>query len=67
MSKSVAKIVGIVLLAAGVGIAILHYVMEGNVLNSWLTLGAAAALLIAGWALFDWGSGFSHRRGPGEE
>jgi hypothetical protein len=65
MPKSVGKILGIVLLVAGVGTAILHYVLEGEVFNSWLTLGIAAVLLVAGWALYDWGAGISaRRRGP---
>jgi hypothetical protein len=67
MSKSVAKIAGVVLLVAGVGTAILHYTMEGSLLNSYITLGGAAVLLVAGWALFDWGSGISRRRGPDGE
>jgi hypothetical protein len=65
MPKSVAKILGIVLMVAGVGTAIVHYMLEGKILTSWLTLGIAAVLLVVGWGLYDWGAGFSaRRRGP---
>jgi hypothetical protein len=60
--QSVAKTAGIVLLAAGVAVAILHYTMEGNVFNSWITFAIAAVLLVAGWALYDWGRGISRRQ-----
>jgi 4-amino-4-deoxy-L-arabinose transferase-like glycosyltransferase len=62
MSKLLAKIAGIILLIAGVAAAILHYALEEDLSNSWLTLGIAAVLLVAGWALFDWGAGISARR-----
>ena len=65
MPKSVGKILGIVLLVAGVGTAILHYTLEGEIFNSWLSLGIAAVLLVLGWGLYDWGAGISaRRRGP---
>jgi hypothetical protein len=65
MPKPVAKIVGIVVLIAGVGTAILHYVMEGNIFNSWLTFAIAAVLLAGGWALFDYGRD-KPKQGPGQ-
>jgi hypothetical protein len=63
MPKPVAKIAGIVLLVAGVAAAILHYVLEGDIFNSWLTFAVAAVLLACGWALFDHGRD-KPRRGP---
>jgi hypothetical protein len=61
MMKLVATIVGAVLLVAGVGVAIVHYVLEGSFANSYITLALAAALLFVGWGLFDWGTGISQR------
>ncbi|NLO27766.1 MAG: hypothetical protein GX113_06275 [Actinobacteria bacterium] len=62
MAKRVATIAGAILLAAGVGVAILHYVMEGSLTDSYITLAIAAVLLIAGWTLFERGTGISRRR-----
>lgn len=62
MAKRIATIAGAVLLVAGVGVAILHYVMEGSLTDSYITLAIAAVLLIIGWTLFDRGTGISRRR-----
>lgn len=62
--KLAAKIAGIVLLIAGVGTAIVHYTLEGDVFSSWLTLAIAAVLLVGGWALYSWGAGISNRQKP---
>lgn len=67
MPKVVGKVLGVVLLAAGVAAAILHYTLEGKVLSSWISLGIAAVLLVVGWGLFDWGAGISRKRGPDRE
>ena len=67
MQKLVAKITGLVLLLAGVAVGIVHYTLEGNVTSSWISLGGAAILLVVGWGLFDWGAGFSRRKGPDRE
>jgi hypothetical protein len=61
MLKTVAAIIGAVLLLAGIGAVIVHYTVEGGSVNSYLTLAIAAVLLVAGWALFDWGLGLSRR------
>ena len=66
MPKPVTAIAGGILLAAGVAVAIVHYVMEGDMVDSLLTLAVAAVLLIVGWALFDRGAGIS-RRWRGDE
>ena len=67
MPKSVAAIVGAVLLVAGLGVAIVHYTVNGSAIDSYITLAVAAVLFVTGWALLDWGAGVSRRRGPGEE
>jgi len=65
MPKLTIKIVGAVLLAAGVGMAILHYTLEENIFGSWLSLAIAAVLLILGWWLFSRGSATSGKQGSG--
>jgi hypothetical protein len=67
MRKLLAKILGVILLLAGVAVGIVHYVVEGNSTQSWLTLAGAALLLVVGWTFFDWGAGISSRRGSGRE
>lgn len=61
--KLFATVGGALLLAAGVGVAIVHYVVQSSLAESYITLAIAAVLLVAGWALLDWGAGFSRRRG----
>ncbi len=61
--KLVATIAGVILLVAGVGVAILHYVVEGKLTSSYITLAIAAVLLIAGWTLLERGAGVSRRWG----
>jgi hypothetical protein len=63
MANLVETIFGGLLLAAGVAVAIVHYVVEGNSTYSYLTLIVAAVLLLAGWTLFDRGAGISRRWG----
>ena len=67
MQKLLAKIVGAVLLAAGVGAVVVHYTLEGNVTASWASLAVAVVLLLTGWTLFDWGAGVSSRWGSGNK
>ena len=67
MQKLFAKIVGAILLAAGVGAVIVHYVVEGHITASFITLAIAVVLLVGGWALFDWGAGVSRRWGAGKD
>ena len=67
MAKRIATIAGAVLLVAGVGVAILHYVMEGSLTDSYITLAIAAVLLIVGWTLFDRGAGISRHRGEDDD
>ncbi len=63
MLKMVAAIVGAILLLAGVGVAVVHYIVESSDTMKFVTLAVAAALLVAGWALLDWGKGVSRRWG----
>ena len=67
MLKLVAAIIGVVLLLAGIGAVIVHYTVEGGSVNSYLTLAIAAVMLVAGWALFDWGVGVSRRWGSDDD
>ena len=62
MLKVVAAIAGAVLLLAGVGVAIAHYLIESSDTVKYMTLAVAAVLFVAGWALFDWGAEVSRRR-----
>lgn len=59
--RTIATVLGILLLVAGVAVAIIHYVVEGDFTQSYITLGIAAVLLFAGYALLDWGAGVSRR------
>ena len=63
MLKVFARIIGAVVLLAGVGAAVAHYVIESSSTGKFITLALAAVLLVGGWALFDWGMGISRRRG----
>jgi hypothetical protein len=63
MLKLVSTIIGAVLLLAGIGAVVVHYTVESGTVNSYLTLAIAAVMLVAGWALFDWGLGVSRRWG----
>lgn len=67
MKKLVATIAGVILLVAGVGVAILHYIVEGKLTSSYITLAIAAVLLIAGWTLLEWGAGVSRRWGADKD
>lgn len=59
--KLLATISGAILLVAGVAVAIVHYVVEGSMTNSYITLAIAAVLLFAGWGLLDWGAQITRR------
>jgi hypothetical protein len=61
--KAVATIVGIVLLLAGVGVALAHYLLESSFTSKYITLAIAAILLVAGFALLDWGAEVTRRWG----
>lgn len=63
MMKAAATILGAIFLLAGVGVAIAHYVLDTSGGMKFATLAIAAALLLVGWALFDWGRGISRRWG----
>ncbi len=63
MLKVIAAVAGAILLLAGVGVAVAHYVVESSDTMKYITLAIAAALLVAGWALLDWGAGVSRRWG----
>jgi hypothetical protein len=63
MLKMAAAVVGAILLLAGVGVGVVHYVVESTDTMKFVTLAIAAALLVAGWALLDWGKGISRRWG----
>jgi hypothetical protein len=52
---------GGILLAKGVAVAIIHYVVENDTNSGLLTLAVAAVLLLVGWTLFDRGAGTSRR------
>lgn len=65
MLKLVAAMVGSILLLAGVGVAVVHYVVESSFTMKFVTLAIAAALLVVGWVLLDWGKGVSRRWGAG--
>ncbi len=53
--------VGIVLLLAGVAVAIAHYLLESSPTTKYITVAIAAALAFAGFALLDWGADVSRR------
>lgn len=63
ITKAIATILGAILLLAGVGVAIAHYILDTTGGMKFVTLGIAAVLLVLGWALFDWGRGISRRWG----
>jgi uncharacterized membrane protein len=63
MLKMVAAIVGVIFLLAGLGVAVVHYTVESSGTMKFVTLAIAAALLVVGWALLDWGKGVSRRWG----
>jgi uncharacterized membrane protein len=66
MPKSVVKIAGMVLLAAGIVVAILHYARAGSMMESVITLVIAAVLLVAGLTLYYAGAADSRKQGPGD-
>jgi len=61
--KLLATIAGIILLLAGAGVAVVHYLVESSFTMKFVTLAIAAALLVVGWVLLDWGKGVSRRWG----
>jgi len=61
MRKIIAAVVGVLLLLAGAGVAIAHYVIESSFTSQYITLAIGAALLVAGWALLDWGAEVTRR------
>jgi hypothetical protein len=61
--KVVATMVGVVLLLAGMGVALAHYLLESSFTSKYITLAIAATLLVAGFALLDWGAEVSRRWG----
>jgi protein-S-isoprenylcysteine O-methyltransferase Ste14 len=61
MRKIIAAVVGVLLLLAGAGVAIAHYVIESSFTSQYITLAIAAALFVAGWALLDWGAEVTRR------
>jgi hypothetical protein len=67
MLRLIAAIIGAVLLLGGVAAVVVHYTVVGGGVNSFLTLAIAAVMLVAGWALFDWGAGVSRRWGSGND
>ncbi len=64
--KVVATIVGAILLLAGAGVALAHYLLESSFTTKYITLAIAAALFVAGFALLDWGAEVSRRWGLDE-
>jgi uncharacterized protein YjeT (DUF2065 family) len=66
MPKSVLKIAGMVLVVAGVVVAILHYARAGSLTTSLITLVVAAVLLVAGLTLYYAGTADSRKQGPGD-
>lgn len=63
MLKRLAAIAGAILLLAGAGVAVVHYLVESSLTMKFVTLAIAAVLLVVGWALLDWGKGVSRRLG----
>lgn len=63
MPKLFATVAGAILLLAGVGVAVAHYVLESGLTGKLFTLAVAAVLLVGGLALYTWGRGTSRRRG----
>ena len=61
-----ATMVGMILLLAGVGVAIAHYLLESSFTTKYITVAIAAALCAAGFALLDWGADVSRRWGLDE-
>jgi hypothetical protein len=61
--KVAAAIVGAILLLAGVGVALAHYLLKSSFTSKFITLAIAAALFVAGYALLDWGAEVSRRWG----
>jgi len=59
--KLAASIVGGILLLGGVAVAFYHYLVESSDTSKFITLAIAAALLVVGWALFDYGTGATRR------
>jgi uncharacterized membrane protein SirB2 len=64
--KVVATVVGTILLLAGVGVVIAHYLLESSLTTKYITVAIAAALGVAGFALLDWGADVSRRWGLDE-
>jgi hypothetical protein len=61
----IASIIGGILLLGGVAAVIVHYTIESGSLDSYVSLAVAAAMLVVGWGLFDWGMGIMRRWGSG--
>jgi hypothetical protein len=64
--KGAATIVGVILLLAGAGVALAHYLLESSLTSKFITLAIAGALFVAGFALLDWGADVSRRWGLDE-
>jgi len=53
--KAVAAVVGAILLLAGVGVGVAHYLLDSGDTMRFITLAVAAVLLVAGLTLLNWG------------
>lgn len=64
MPKPAVKVAGIIFIILGVATAILHYVVEGDIFNSWMTFAIAAVLLVIGVTLYEKGKDHPKQSGP---
>ena len=66
MPKVVGTVVGTLLLAVGVAVPLVRYLVESSGAMKFATLAIAAALLVLGWALLAWSQGMPRRWGADE-
>ena len=52
---------GALILVAGVGLVVAHYVWWGSGTEAFVSVAAAAVTLAVGWGLLDWGAGITRR------